>query len=308
VRCGLVVPATLDGRAPEIAELRAIAEFGDASLFDSIWVSDHLLWRSPMLDPTVAMASLLALSTRITVGTAVLQLPLRRPLDVAKSFGSLSYLSGGRVILGVGAGGDFPLEWSAAGVDLATRGPRCDEAIGMLEHLWRGTVADGTYSTSPGLAVDPGPVAPVPIWVGGRGPAAVRRAARCDGALPIWISPQRLQAMRAEIAELRESMAGFTMGTQVFVRVGTDTTSATDDAMQYLSGELGSDASFARRYVVSGPPERIVESVAEYAAAGADHISFHLLGDPWWAQVEAVAQKIVPALVGIARAEGRPPM
>src|SRR4051794_1550484 len=105
--------------------LAEAAMLGDEHGFETLWVGDHLLFSAPILDATVAVATLGALTKRVNVGTNVLQLPLRRPIDVAKAYSSLSFVTGGRVILGIGVGGHFEPEWMAAGVDRRQRGALC---------------------------------------------------------------------------------------------------------------------------------------------------------------------------------------
>ena len=311
---GLVIPSAVDGVAPGASELRDVVAFAEREALDALWVADHLLWRTPVLDPMVALAALSMLTTRVCLGTAVLQLPLRRPLGVAKGIASISHLSRGRVVLGIGVGGDFRPEWDAAGVDPSERGKRCDEAIDTLRLLWRGFEGRGRYFDSPGLPILPPPHELVPIWIGGRGAAAVRRAARCDGALPLWVSPERVSRMRAEIADLRYSMAGFTFGIQLFVRVGRSVELARAEALRSLGNELGADASFLTRYLylavgspaylAVGSPAHVIESVQAYIAAGAEHVSFYLVGTDWWDQAHALADDVLPGLrasVSLAR-------
>src|SRR5207248_8660560 len=94
--------------APAPAHFELIAEAAEAAGFDSLWASDHVAFHHPLLDVTVALATFAAVTERIAVGAGVLLLPLRAPALVAREFASLDYLSGGRVILGVGVGGEVP--------------------------------------------------------------------------------------------------------------------------------------------------------------------------------------------------------
>src|SRR5206468_12327530 len=123
--------------APALAELAGRAE---AAGFDSIWVPDHLaFFGSPVVDPFQALAAFAAGSSTLTLGTSVFVLPLRPPAQVAKAAASLDVLSEGRLVLGVGVGGEFPGEFEASGVRLAERGRRMDEALVVLRHLWAGS-------------------------------------------------------------------------------------------------------------------------------------------------------------------------
>src|SRR4051794_3823478 len=202
IRFGLLVPTLMEFEPCGLDLLREAAHIGDHYGYEVLWVGDHLLFDSPILESTVSLAVLGAMTEKVKVGTNVLQLPLRRPIDVAKTFATISHLTDGRLVLGVGVGGGFPAEWEAAGVDIRERGARCDDAIDVLGWLWEGRAAEGRFASSPGLAIAPPPFGGrVAIWVGGRVDAAVRRAARCDGALNIWVSPQRCAQIRERVLE-----------------------------------------------------------------------------------------------------------
>ena len=120
--------------APE--QFAAIARAAERLGFDSLWAGDHLSFVHPILDPAVALATFAAVTRRIALGTGVLLLALRAPGVVAKQYASLDYLSGGRLWLGVGGGGDGAKDFELAGVPVAERGARTDEAIDILRILW----------------------------------------------------------------------------------------------------------------------------------------------------------------------------
>lgn len=138
------------------------------------------------LDPVAAAAVVAAVTTRLRIITGIFVLPMRDPLLVAKAFSTLGALSDGRVILGAGAGW-MREEFEILGADFDTRGPRSDEAIEVLRKLWTGeSVAhDGRFFSFPPVTMRPAPAEPVPIYIGGDSPPALRRAGRLgDGILP----------------------------------------------------------------------------------------------------------------------------
>jgi probable F420-dependent oxidoreductase len=166
---------------------------------DSVWVADHVVYplRSTstypyradgppfaaldgFLDAFTTLAAVAGATERVMLGTSVLVLPMRDPLEVAKSVATLDVLSGGRVIVGIGAGW-WREEFEALGAPFAGRGQRMDEQIGILRQLWtEGVVREhrGHYSYDE-LVSRPLPVQPggPRIIVGGMGPVARRRAA-----------------------------------------------------------------------------------------------------------------------------------
>src|SRR6185437_16997257 len=174
---------------PDASHYRRIAEAAEAAGFDSLWASDHIAFHHPLLDVTVALATFAAVTERIALGAGVLLLPLRAPALVAREFASLDYLSGGRVILGVGVGGEVPADFEAVGVPVRERGARTNASMRALRELF------------PRQA--PAPVQPggPPLWVGGRSEAALRRASELgDGWFPLWVSPERYAEGLASLA------------------------------------------------------------------------------------------------------------
>lgn len=296
LRFGLLVPTLMDSEPCGMTRLREAATIGDEYPFEVLWVGDHLMFPTPILDSTVAISMLASMTRRVSVGTNVLQLPLRRPLDVAKSFATISHLTDGRVVLGVGVGGEYEPEWEAAGVNPRERGARCDEAIEALHWYWEGKQATGRFSANPGLAVTPPPVGGrVPIWVGGRSGPAIRRAARCDGTLNMWVSPERCAGIGEEIRELRGDLRGFTLGLELLACIDDDWEVARDAARAAL-GRYGLDPDACEKYTAFGSPADVAAYVARYADAGVRHVSFFLPGFGWSEQARRLATEVLPLL------------
>jgi alkanesulfonate monooxygenase SsuD/methylene tetrahydromethanopterin reductase-like flavin-dependent oxidoreductase (luciferase family) len=103
--------------------------------FDALWVTDHLAFHIPVTDALTLLA-FAAATDRITPGTSILLLPLHAAAVAAKRAASVDMLSGGRLVLGVGVGGEYPAEFEAAGVAISQRGARCDEAIPLMRRRW----------------------------------------------------------------------------------------------------------------------------------------------------------------------------
>jgi alkanesulfonate monooxygenase SsuD/methylene tetrahydromethanopterin reductase-like flavin-dependent oxidoreductase (luciferase family) len=123
---------------PSIDELVRFVELIDRAGFDSIWVGDHVTCSIPFLDPLLMLAQAAVASRRLTFGTGVYLLPLRPVGPVAKQIATLDHLTEGRLIFGVGVGGEFPKEYELCGVPIAERGRRLNEQIGALRALWAG--------------------------------------------------------------------------------------------------------------------------------------------------------------------------
>jgi probable F420-dependent oxidoreductase len=196
-------PAVASGSVPERArELEAAG-------FDSLWVSDHVVlpdviaspypfaadgratWPTdtPYLESIVVLAAAAAATTRVRLGTAVLVLPQRNPVLLAKQVASVAQIAGGRIELGVGAGW-LREEFDALDAPFDGRGARMLEWIDVLRACWAGRppeLAGRHYHLPPGLLVLPAPPAPVPVHIGGHSPRALRRAGTAgDG----WLAQQ----------------------------------------------------------------------------------------------------------------------
>src|SRR5918992_2413986 len=167
-----------------------IATLAERLGYDSLWAGEHVVVPSPrvapspmepdepILDPLVLLAHLAAHTSRVRLGTGVIVLPQRNPLVLAKQLASLDVVSGGRLVVGIGAGYLEP-ELSAIGVPMAARGSRTDEYLAAMRALWTSDAPSfsGTHVRFAGVDAHPRPVQhPLPVVIGGRSAAAHRRA------------------------------------------------------------------------------------------------------------------------------------
>src|SRR5205823_8405159 len=127
---------------PAIDEMQALVRLVDDCGYDSLWVGDHLAFAVAILDPLLQLAQAAVVSRRLKLGCNVYLLPLRHPVPVAKQVATLDHLTEGRLIFGVGVGGEFPQEFAACGVPLNERGARLSEAIPLLRALLSGEPVD----------------------------------------------------------------------------------------------------------------------------------------------------------------------
>jgi probable F420-dependent oxidoreductase len=163
-----------------------LARLAEELGYGSWWAQDHVVLptapgapidpTTPVVDALVHLAHVAAAATRMLLGTAVIILPQRNPLVLAKQAASLDALSGGRFVLGVGAGW-LAAEMAAVGVPMAGRGARTDEYLDAMTALWTDPAPEfrGRYVDFSGVDAHPRP-AGVRVVVGGRSPGAYRRA------------------------------------------------------------------------------------------------------------------------------------
>jgi probable F420-dependent oxidoreductase len=196
-------------------DLVAAARAAEAAGFDSVWAGEHVVLPDPQVPPSPmkpqdpALDSLLALTwaaahtTRIRLATGILILPQRNPLVLAKEVATLDVLSGGRVMLGVGAGYLEP-EFRAIGANFAERGRVTDEYLDALQALWYDEHPEyhGRFADFAGIDARPRPFQqPIPLVAAGHSPPAYRRAvARAHGWYGYWLTPDDAAA---SIAGLR---------------------------------------------------------------------------------------------------------
>jgi probable F420-dependent oxidoreductase len=243
MRIGVKLPSS--GPAARAADPIAAAADAEAAGFDSVWVSDHVVmpgaaasrypfssggetpWdpEEPWYDALVAMAAAGAVTQRVEVGVAVLVVPMRNPIVLAKQLASIDALSGGRVVLGAGAGW-LAEEFAALQAPFRRRGARLDEWIGLMRACWTGTPAEHDsehYRLPAGMHCRPTPVGPMPVLIGGMSPAALRRVGRIgDGWLAqqdgASLDPGELEGARATI-ESAAAAAGRPAPTRLVLRV-----------------------------------------------------------------------------------------
>ena len=136
--------------------------------YDSVWTSEHVFFYFPTFDALTTLAAVAALTSRIRLGTAVLLLPLRPAALAAKEITSVDVISGGRLTLGIGVGGEYPKEFAAVGVPLGERGARANEAIRVMKLLFTedNVSFQGRFTRLDGVTLMPKPVQPggPPIW------------------------------------------------------------------------------------------------------------------------------------------------
>ena len=201
---GVVLP-TLWARDGSQADIVAAARHAEELGFESVWVVDQLVAGTgvPILDSLISLAAAAGATGRVRLGVGVLIVPLRPVAWVAKQVASLQRISGDRVLLGVGAGGDrHEASWAAAGVPRNERGRRTDEALRLLPDLISGRPARlGDDRSGPEIRLSPGAAVP-PIIVGGMSGAAMSRAARYGDGWFVLGSPDQVAQSRMRIQEV----------------------------------------------------------------------------------------------------------
>jgi len=211
---------------PDTADPAAVAGKAEELGFDSVWYGEHPVipveYKTPypltadgrvppyyhqMCDPLISLAAASAVTSRITLATGICLIAERNPLLLAKEVATLDHLSGGRVILGIGAG-YFREEAEIMGADFRTRYTRMRESVEAMREVWSKDAAEyhGKVIDFPAIRSEPKPVrGTVPVHIGGLGGKALRRvAAYADGWCPVSLFPP--EQMGRDYGRLRQML------------------------------------------------------------------------------------------------------
>jgi probable F420-dependent oxidoreductase len=279
--------------------------------FTSLSVGDHLAYAVPILDPLIQLACAAAMTRTLTVMPAVYLLPLRHPGPVAKQVATLDHMSGGRLIFGVGVGGEFASDFEVAGVPIKERGARLTESITVLRKLWTGETVShqGRFFAFKDVRMLPKPVQPggPPIWCGGRSDAALRRIGElADGWISYVVTPDMYRAGLEKIAGFAAAAGRrptrFGTAHLLFVRFGKTREDALDHAAKHLSIRYAMDfRKPAERYCALGRPEDVAAAVRAFHAAGVRTVVLDMIGPPEEraGQLQQFAEGVMPLLADL---------
>ena len=183
--------------------VKEFAVAAEAAGFDSVWTGDHL---AHYVDGIASLGIVAGCTERVTIGTNVLVAPFRPAAVVAKALLTTAQSARRRVVMGVGPGGDVPIELAMAGADSATRGRYTDEALDVIAGLWSGRPFSyaGRWNRFDEVVMEPVAGPRPDVWIGGRSPAALRRAVRRGhGYNPYLVSPEQVAERYAALQDGR---------------------------------------------------------------------------------------------------------
>jgi probable F420-dependent oxidoreductase len=307
MKFGVFLPVS--GRAASTVLLEA-ARGAEAAGYDSVWAADRIVipWEiktpypykedqqflvppdRPFLEPLTCLAFLAGGTERIALGVSVLVLPYRHPLYWAKIATTIDHLSRGRLILGVGVGW-MAEEFEALGAPFGDRGEASDEQLALLERLWTDERPEfeGRHYRVKSIAFNPKPLQTprVPIWVGGEGKRAQRRAGRYgDAWFPYFvrITPDelgsRFENVRRQAAEVGRDPGRLRLNCCLPIDVTSEAVAQEPDRLR-------------------GTPEQLVTALRRFEHVGVEHIALQFMVPSWrerQGQIERFAQEALPRL------------
>jgi probable F420-dependent oxidoreductase len=276
---------------PIVPAARLAEELG----FGAAWVGDHLASPAPGLDAPSCLAAAAAVTQDIRLGLSVMLLGLRAPAWAAKILATIDHLSSGRLVLGVGVGGEFPAEFEAAGVPVRQRGARLDDALHVIRDLLTGrpVTYEGRTMSVNAPSLQPAMATPPPIYVGGRGEAALHRAAKHgDMWLPMWLTPDRVAERTQVLADLAESEGRPAPGTALLigVHIDDDRARARAEAELHIRGQYRMGLDKIEHWTLLDSVDGAVEQLEAYSQAGVEEFVFMALGREPLTQYERLAE------------------
>lgn len=282
--------------------------------FDFVADGEHIMRGMPPTASDAALVSLAAVAgatSRIRLLTAAVLTPLYHPVWLAKLTNTLDIVSGGRLTLGVGVGGEHPKEFEALGLSVEHRGARTDECLDALKRLWTQEKVSyhGRHFSFQGVSIVPPPVQRPhpPIWVSGRKEPAMRRAARIgNGWLPMFYSPQQyrdsVSQIRAFADETGNNLSGFGWGIFLFGSMYA----SREESARIAADALGQGfVSRERDWVdivgsncLLGSSRDWIRRLQEYVEAGARQFLLSWICRPEDDErhIRSVAEEIIPEL------------
>ena len=246
----------------------------EAGGIDSIWQTDRIVSRQPILECMTALAAIAGRTRRIKFGVNVVSLALRDPVLLAKQCATIDVLSQGRLLPGFGIGSPQGPEWQTLHIDTTTRGRRTDEALEIIHRLWSEDSVDfeGRHNHLTGASISPKPVQPdLPMWIGGSSAAAVRRTARYGtgwqaGAETPADVGRVIAEIKAALVESGRSIDEDHYGAAFAYHFGRIDDPGVAQVMEAYRKRTGRDPE---RHFAIGDAGTMLARIAEYVEAGA---------------------------------------
>ena len=303
ITLGLVLPPY-----DEPARLWDAARAADQQGFHSVWVTDATLPGYPWLEGLSVLGGLAATTSTVQLGTSIFVPARRNPVLLAHTLTTLDYLSGGRLIFGVGVGEEAlrPQEYAIAGVSMAQRGAVTDEYLGLLRRLWTepAVTHEGRFFRCREITIEPKPVrhGTIPTWIGGKAEASLHRAAAYgDGWLPTLLTAEDYRRLWTQLGEYlgaagREA-ASITGGIYTFAAIGDSREQARDVLAPGVEAIFRAPFAPFEPLCFVGTADDWLEQIGRFAAAGARHVNVLLYTRDLVGDVARIGQEVVPRLL-----------
>ncbi len=300
--CGVAIPQDFIDRPVDMQLIRNFVQRAETLPYDSLWVQEAIVGQVPILEPVSLLNYVAALTSRLRLGTSVMLLVLRNPVQLAKSLSSLDHVSQGRLTVGIGIGGH--VSEAIFGLPTEHRIRRFNEAIQVMQALWtepRATVT-GTYWHFDNIAMEPKPLQQPhpPIWFGARQEAALRRAVRHGsgfmgaGSSSTEDFVTQYAILQRYLDEAQRDPATFTISKRVYLAVDNDRDRA-ERRLRDWFGVRYRNADMASRVCIWGSRDECLDKLGTLVKAGAQHLMLNPVFDEM-EHLELLAEEVVPHL------------
>ncbi len=281
-----------------------LVDYFEALDVDSLWVSDRLVSSVLILEPVAFLSYIAGRLRKMKLGTSTLVLPTRNPIVLAKELATLDFLSQGRLFPAFGLGGDDSKDLLAVGVNRKERAARADEAIRLMRRLWteENVTFEGKFYSVQDVTIMPRPWQKngLPIWIGGRSQAALRRTGRLgDGWLVSSVSPAEVDAgikvIRTYAGEAGRQVPEDHYGVLIPFYFDADADKAFEVAGRSVRPRADIPVS---EFTAFGNPDQVRAKIQAYIAAGASKFVMRPCGPfaGWREQVGILAQEVIQPL------------
>ena len=303
VTLGVAIPQTVLQGGFDVPKLRAFLARAEALGFESAWVVEQILGGIRSLEPVTLLTWAAACTERLRLAPAVLLTALRSPVHLAKTLSSLDHLSGGRLTVGVGLGGN-PKIYPAFGLLAARRAARFAEGLRLMKRLWteERVTFDGEFFKLQNASMQPKPLQKPhpPLWFGGHHPNALKRAVELGdgfigaGSLSTAGFLEEVALLRRLLKDAGRDPASLPLGKRVYIAVDEDRARAGRRLAEWFGAFYGKP-ELATEVCVWGGPEECVDRLGEIVAAGVGFLMLNPVFDEM-EHLELFASRIAPKL------------
>jgi probable F420-dependent oxidoreductase len=303
--CGIEIPQVFFHGPVDMEHIRRFVTKAETLGYDSLWLQERILGGFNMLEPVTLLSYVAAITTKLRLGTSVILLPLRNPLQLAKAYATLDVMSGGRAVIGVGlGGGHLGSHEDVFGYTREGRVTRFTESVQIMKLLWTEPKAsfEGRYWNFKDVSMEPKPIQKphLPIWFGGHHENALKRAVKYGSG---WMGAGSSSSsafvresgmIRQFLDDARRDPAMFSYGKRVYLAVDPDKARAEKRIREWFSKRY-KNADLGPRVSIWGSAAEVTENIQGLVKAGAQFIVFNPMFDEA-EHLEICAKEIMPNL------------
>jgi probable F420-dependent oxidoreductase len=303
--CGIELPQVFFDGPVDMEHIRKFAVRAEALGYDSLWLQERIVGDFIMLEPVTLLGYVAAITSKLRLGTSVILLPLRNPIQLAKAYATLDCMSHGRAVMGVGlGGGHLGSQEDIFGYSRSGRVTRFNEAVQIMKRLWTEPKVSfrGRYWNFEEVSMEPKPMQKphLPLWFGGHHENALRRAVKYGngwmgaGSSSSGAFVRESAAIRQFLEEAGRDPKTFGIAKRVYLAVDSDKARGERRIREWFSRRY-KNADLGPRVSIWGGAAECTERIGEIVRAGAQQIVFNPMFDEL-EHLEICAREIMPHL------------